>query len=239
VCVGGSDERQHFAEAFQLELRNGVLVTTALPRLPHSLANACGAMVGSRLLIAGGIDEPGSTQASNSVLSIDLSEAQPRWKTEESLPGSGRILSIAAGNESSFWVFGGARLVAGKNGKPQRNYLRDAYQYDLGKGWKQIAELPRAAVAAPSPAPWFEDSIYVLGGDDGTQIDVPVAEHRGFSRMSFRYDPSGGKWFEAGGLPAPRVTTPCVKWGDSWIVPSGEERPTIRSPEVWSWTPAK
>ena len=37
--------------------------------------------------------------------------------------------------------------------------------------------------------------------------------------------------------PAPRVTVPTVQWNGAWFVISGEQRPGVRSPEVWRWQP--
>ena len=60
VCVGGSDQIRHYADAFRLEWKNGGLTRTTLPSLPRPIANACGAVVGNSLFIAGGIEEPDS-----------------------------------------------------------------------------------------------------------------------------------------------------------------------------------
>lgn len=39
---------------------------------------------------------------------------------------------------------------------------------------------------------------------------------------------------DAAGVAAPRATVPCVEWRVAFIVPSGEMRRGVRSPEVWS-----
>jgi hypothetical protein len=62
--------------------------------------------------------------------------------------------------------------------------------------------------------------------------------NRGFGKKVLHYDSKTGKWAEAGELSAPRVTVPCVLWNKSWVVPSGEARPGVRSPEVRGFTPA-
>ncbi|HEY1192433.1 MAG TPA: hypothetical protein VGE74_32720, partial [Gemmata sp.] len=80
---------------------------------------------------------------------------------------------------------------------------------------------------------------YVLGGDDGSQLAAAPDAHKGFSRQVLRYDAAGGKWLAAGELTSPRVTAPCVRWGGAWVVPSGETRPGVRSPEVSRFTPDK
>lgn len=237
VCVGGSDFEQHFADAFRLEWRAGKLVTTKLPPSPKPVANGCGALVGDTLYIAGGQEKPDGPALKN-VWCIDLSAHAPQWKEVEACPGAGRILAVASGFGGSFWLASGAELVT-KGDTFERKYLRDAYRYDPGQGWTKVADLPRAAVAAPSPAPTDATGFFVLGGDDGTQLGVAPEKHRGFAKSILRYDTKTRKWLEAGELSASRVTTPCVRWNGSWIIPSGEVRPGIRSPELWIFAPTK
>jgi N-acetylneuraminic acid mutarotase len=53
VCVGGSDADRHYADAFRLEWKDGKVGTTPLPSLPMPIANACGALLGDTLYVAG------------------------------------------------------------------------------------------------------------------------------------------------------------------------------------------
>lgn len=234
VCVGGSDAGKHYPDTFRLDLRSGKLVTTALPPLPIAVANACGALVGDTLYIAGGQEKPDSKETLKKVFALDLGAKEPGWRALEAWPGPGRMLAVAAAFDGAFWLMGGTDLVIGEGGKSERRYLKDAYRYDPGKGWKRIADLPRAVVAAPSPAPATASGPVILGGDDGTQVGVAPERHRGFSRRVLRYDQPTDQWIEGGELPAPRVTAPLVSWQGSWVILSGEARPGARSPEVWS-----
>ncbi|HEV7281239.1 MAG TPA: hypothetical protein VGN57_13630 [Pirellulaceae bacterium] len=237
VCVGGSDAERHYAEAFRLEWREGNLFTNAIPPLPMTLANACGALVGETLYVAGGQERSDSREALKALWSLELADERSVWKRREDLPGDGRILALAATCDGAFWIAGGAALVEGKGGSVARRYLTDAYRYDSGTGWKRIADLHFPSVAAPSPAPADARGFYVLGGDDGSRLGVAPEAHPGFSRQLLRYDVKGDRWNVAGRIPAPRVTAPCVPGFGGWIVPSGEMRPGVRSPEVWSFSP--
>jgi N-acetylneuraminate epimerase len=126
-------------------------------------------------------------------------------------------------------------LVVGKDGKAVRRYLKDAYRYDPGKGWKRLADLPYAVAAAPAPAPADASGFYILGGDDGTNVGfTPPDRHPGFSKKILRFDKKTEKWIEAGELPVARATVPLVQWNKLWVIPCGEVRPGVRSPEVWS-----
>jgi N-acetylneuraminic acid mutarotase len=117
--------------------------------------------------------------------------------------------------------------------------LKDAYRYDPGKGWKRIADVPAPVAAAPSPAPTDAQGFYILGGDDGLQVDTAPDMHRGFSKKVLRYDAKTQKWAGVGEFPSAQATVPCVPWNKAWVMPNGEIRPGVRTPEVWSWTPGK
>jgi N-acetylneuraminic acid mutarotase len=237
VCVGGSDSGRHHADVFRLDWREGKLVTTKLPSLPKPLANSCGALVGDTLYVAGGQEQPDSGGALRTAWKIDLAAAEPKWTEIDACPGGGRMLSVAAGYDGAFWLIGGVGLSVGKDEKLERRYLRDAYRYGPAGGWKRIADLPHSVVAAPTPAPANAAGIFVLGGDDGSQVGVAPDKHRGFSKKILHYNLKTRQWVEASNLPAPRVTVPCVRWNRAWVVPGGETGPGVRSPEVWSLTP--
>lgn len=239
VCVGGGDAERHYSTAFRLDWKVGKLITTDLPPLPKPLANGCGALVGDTLYVAGGQAKLEDPVLSKVTYRIDLAAAEPKWVETEACPGGGRMLAVAAGFDGAFWLVGGVDLVAGASGKAERKYLKDAYRYDPGKGWKRIADLPRPVAAAPSPAATDATGYFVLGGDDGTQVGVAPDKHRGFTKTVLHYHPKDDKWVEAGEVAAPRVTVPCVPWGTTWVVPGGEVRPGIRSPYPTTFTPSK
>lgn len=236
VCVGGSNADGHYADAFRLEWKGGQLQTTRLASLPQTLANACGAMVGDTLYLAGGQPKPDSTTTMKAAWKINLSAASPEWTAIDAWPGRSRMLSVAAGEGDAFWMAGGTDLMTTSEGKVERQYLKDAYRYRPGDGWRRIVDLPHAVVAAPSPAPTDATGFYILGGDDGGQIGVPPDSHQGFLKQVLRYDVAKGNWTLMGDAAVSRVVTPCVRWGHAWVIPSGEMRPGVRSPQVWTWT---
>ena len=234
ICVGGSDADRHYAEVFRLEWKEGRLLATPLPSLPRPVANACGAIVGEVLYISGGLGRPDATEVSKTTLRLDLTAAKPAWSEITPCPGGGRMLASAAAFDGAFWVAGGVDLVAGPGGKIDRRYRKDVYRYDANRGWQRAADLPVPLAAAPSPCPADATGFYVLGGDAGTHVGSPPDRHPGFRKAILRFDGASGKWVEAGDLLAPRVTAPFVQWGGRWVIPSGEARPGVRSPEVWS-----
>jgi N-acetylneuraminic acid mutarotase len=207
-----------------------------LPALPKPCANACGALLGRTIYVAGGVETPSSTTALKSFWGLNLDETTPRWRELESWPGPERMFAVAGVQAGSFFLFSGARLSAGPDGKQVREFLRDAYRFTPDQGWKKIADLPRPAVAAPSPAvPLGASALLVCTGDDGTKVTFePLQEHPGFPRDVLAYDADADRWTLAGEVPFSRATVPLVKWRDVFVIPNGEVRPRVRTPEVWS-----
>jgi N-acetylneuraminic acid mutarotase len=235
VCIGGSNAERHFADCFLIEWRDGRISTKAMPPLPKPCANMCGTLVGDAIYVAGGIGTPTATVALKTFWKLDLAAKEPRWEELEPWPGPECMLAVAGSVGGSFYLFSGVRLKPDADGKPMREYLRDAYRFTPGKGWRRIADLPRAAVAAPSPALVAGGVRLVLvSGDDGLNVNfAPVREHPGFPRTCLAYDPERDAWTIAGEVPFSIATAPVVKWRDHFVIPNGEVRPRVRTPEVW------
>ena len=239
VSVGGANGKEHLAEAFLLRVDANSAEFETLPDLPITLAYATGALDGDRVLIFGGQETPTATEASARLFELDLGKSDRAWRELEPMPSSGRILPTAGVNRGEFFVFSGASLSEGANGSPTRTYLRDTWRYSPDKGWRQGADMPRAAVAAPSPAiPAGHDFLVVIGGSDGAldaRTDELRDEHPGFPRSILAYHPITDRWSERGEFPSmPPVTVATVPYDDGFILASGEIRPRVRTPKFTS-----
>jgi len=237
LCLGGCDASRHYADVFVLKLANGEVQSEALAPLPRPLAYACGAVAGSTVYIAGGLEAADSTCSLKNFWSLDLTAKLPQWRELEPWPGPSRMLSVAAAIDDAFYLISGCELSTPPGGKPTRTYLTDAYRFKPGEDWTRMADLPKPVVAAPTPAAAPDDSrIIVLGADDGSIVGFqPIQEHPGFPRNIFTYHTRANSWRQADGAPISRATAPLVKWRGRYIVASGEMRPGVRSPEVWSF----
>jgi N-acetylneuraminic acid mutarotase len=234
VCVGGSDAERHHAESFRLALTAGALTQEPLPPLPIALANAAGDLVSDTLYVCGGTAQPGEQSALNRFFALDLADSKARWRELEPCPGRPRILPVAAAVEGAFFLIGGAALEA-RAGAVRRVYLNEVWRYRSGEGWRRLADVPQPCAAAASPAPAWAARFYLVSGDNGGLAGfTPVAQHPGFPGSVFEYTPAQDRWRLVGQTPAPRVTLPTVRWRDRWVLPSGEIRPGVRSPEVWT-----
>ncbi|VTR99902.1 galactose oxidase [Tuwongella immobilis] len=244
LCLfGGSHERGHVADAYRLRRNAGKFTIDPLPKLPMPLANACGALVGDLVFIAGGQETPDSAVALDRVWTLNLREQSAKWQSIPACPGGGRMLAMAAAVGDEFWLVGGVSLQAGADGKPVRTYRADAWKYTAKSGWQRLADLPTPLAAAPSPL-WTESTdvgkrVSIFGGDDGSQVGANPLEHRGFSKRHLRWQPNQQRWQDSGTIPVGRVTVPTAFWRDQFWIVSGEQRPGVRSPEVWCWTPTR
>lgn len=234
LIIGGGDAVRNFAEVWLLTLERGTLAFRALPELPTPLAQMAGAAVGRFVHVSGGIEKPDAITASSRHYRLDLDAIEKGWQAMPPIPAPHRILAVAAADGDAFYVLGGCSLAPDRAGHPSRTYLRDAWRFSPGT-WTRLADLPTAVAAAASPAPVFDHSLYVISGDDGTQIDLPSpADHKGFSSAVLRYDMIANVWHQAGhlGLPAP-VTLPTAPWKEGFVCVNGEVRPGVRTTQVF------
>ncbi len=235
ICIGGSNATGHHAECLALRWQNEKLTTRTLPSLPVPCANLSGALVGTNLYVAGGIDKPDAVTALHTFWSLDLSKSEATWKALEPWPGKERMLAIAGSDDRSFYLFSGAALHKDEDGKPVREWLKDAYRYTPDKGWERLPDLPRVAVAAPSPAMLISPhELLIASGDDGSKLGFkPETEHPGFPRDTLLFDTVTNAWHQAEPVPFSRATAPTTEWQGDFIIPNGEARPGYRTNEVW------
>lgn len=238
ICLGGGDATANFSEVFLLQIKDGTVQTKALPALPQPCAMMAGVNLNSTLYVCGGISTPTATEAMATFWALDLDHPATGWTSLPPCPGPARILASMGALDDTVFLFSGAALKPGPDGKPQREWLKDTWSYQPGKGWQRQADLPRVAVAAPGPAPLWQDRLLVLGGDDGALVNFePKDKHPGFPRSVQAYDPRKNHWSITGELPFSIVTTPVVKWHGNLIIPGGEARPGKRTNAVWQASP--
>lgn len=235
LCLGGSDAAGHYDTCFLLRVdAQGRPQTDPLPSLPRPCAQFCGALIGRVVFVAGGLEKPDAVEALRTFWTLDLDHLDRGWQSLPPWPGEGRLLATAGTLDGRVYLVGGAALKPDLDGKAQRVWLRDAWRYTPGQGWEALADLPGAAVAAPTPMPLHAGRLLLLGGDDGAQIHLPPEQHQGFSKVILAYDPASHAWLPGGTLPLGLVTTPSVVWRDHLILPGGEKKPGFRSTEVWA-----
>lgn len=243
IIIGGSNASAHFADVYTLTYENGKIRTGTLPSLPLPLANSSGALAGHCIYVLGGLEGPNDPGTQNRFLCLDLKDPGKGWQELPPLPGPSRMLAVAAAVDQTFFVFSGTTLEQG-----ERNYLKDAYCYNPTDGWKQLKDMPGAAVAAPSPAYSDGNAIFIFGGDDGRLAKSDLRDkHPGFSKDILQFGLTDQTWQVMGKIPvvmrpnavaAPNesrwapVTAPLAVWKHRLVIPGGEVRPGTRTPNV-------
>lgn len=235
ICIGGGDATANFRDVFRLRYAEGKITTQALPMLPKPCAFMAGVEMNGTIYVAGGIETPAATAALGTLWALDLKQTGEGWRELAPCPGSARILATMAACDGVLYFISGAALKPDAEGKPARVWLNDAWSFQPNQGWKKIADIPRVAVAAPSPAPVVNGHLFILGGDDGALVDFePKEKHPGFPREILSYHSGSNTWNGVGELPFSLVTSPSVEWLGSTVIAGGEARPGKRSPAVWS-----
>jgi len=235
LCIGGSDSKQHYADCFLVSLENNQLKFIPYPSLPKPCANMCGMKIGDLVYLAGGTSAPDSAKALHNFWCLNLNDVKAGWKVLEPWPGSGRMLSVCASDGENFYLFSGAALSLNAMGKIDRNYLSDAFVFNPKDGWKKLPPIPRPCVAAPSPAIFNKGSIQLFSGDDGKLVNFePKQSHPGFPKSSLVFDPKSNSWTKELPFHLSRATAPLTSWQGLNVLTSGEVRPGIRTPEIWS-----
>lgn len=229
----------------------GKVKISRIENLPRVMAEGVAAVVNGEVLIGSGGDGEETHREIFKLMRPNLTTV--RW---ESLgwpeDARGRMYPVAGVKEGKFYLFGGRDFAESEEKKENRifglDFLKDCWELDLSSGtWKRLADLPKAKSAAPSMAvPMGASSLLMLGGVSvdflrkqvvaRPEINGQGMEHPGFPASILSYNTVTDQWAEAGSLPlagtfAP-VTTPVVFWDDKVIIPTGEIKPGVRSPQV-------
>jgi N-acetylneuraminic acid mutarotase len=172
VCVGGSDQKRGYAEAFALRwnVAGQKVETLPLPALLEPIFLAGGGESAGRLYVVGGqtaTDKPESTRHAYVLDFREGPKAGLAWQRLPDLPGADRLLpacfGISGGTKPGLYVFGGRRQNA--TGMPE--FPLDGFRYDATSGqWHELGKI-NGPMMAGTAVPYGAASALVLGGDTG------------------------------------------------------------------------
>ena len=109
LLIGGSDADHALSDVLLLRLpADGKPTYEALPSLPSPCTQMCGALIGTTIYIAGGIDDPNATTALRTCWAMDLAApaSDRMWRVIDPWPGPGRMQSVAGTSGGMFYLFG-------------------------------------------------------------------------------------------------------------------------------------
>ena len=222
------------------------------PDLPFPMANMGATYIGDKIFVAGGECQDG---VSDQVLQLDLQDLASGWIQVGTLPYAVSHLQLVADNLNRLYVVGGRKA---NNDRPSTLYPGLMRSSDGGNHWTKLRDIPfnaAAGVACILP----DNGLWLLSADRGdtfnrvehfifeakNEPDPDKAQqlihaknqlqvnHPGFGREIWRYDLKLEKWNKMGQLPSDGpVTTTAVIWDDMVVIPSGEIKAGIRSPQI-------
>lgn len=256
VVAGGENEKGFLADAMLIQINaNDTSVTIEkLPALPAATSNGAAVVVADIVYVLGGEIAGGTTAA---CWKLDLNQIQIGWKRISSLPiplSFTNAIAIKKINSTGIAVLGGRSKVAGRIS----DFSSRVFFYSpLNDQWSEGSSLPYP-ISAGTSVGWKEESIFLFGGDRGntfTQveqklIDITSAKegereklvqqknellshHPGFNNDVLLYHLATGKTQTIGKIPYSIPVTTTAIWMDSSIViPSGEVRAGVRTPQI-------
>lgn len=229
LVAGGCDDKQHFEKSFSIDLQNAKI--TPLANLPQKLAYSAFASDGKNLYVFGGSEATDSCEASKALYVLNLQEPAQGWKTLAAIPAEGRYLSTAGIVDGKLYIFGGASLSKGADGKPLRKYLDEIWCYDIADNkWQQLAQrMPAPLVACVGPAAVAGKELLLLCGDDGKHYGKSPQTHPGQSRQLLAFDTQKGCFSVVGNWPQGLATAPLLQQNRQLLSISGETAPGVRS----------
>lgn len=234
LCIGGNNAEKCYKEVFLIKLNGGkVTIETEWPSLPVPLSNMTGMLSGNHIYVLGGQEEARGAKATKHFFALDLSNKKEGWKTLPSWPGAARIFAASAAQSDGFdnciYLFSG-RDIDEPAGRLQ--ILNDGWEYNPRlMTWRELdGPFP---VAAGSAIPTGANHILLFGG---VPVMIPGSEqHPGFDNTIRLYHTITGTLIEKETAPYPvPVTQPIVRKANRFYFPSGELKPGIRTPEVFS-----
>lgn len=259
IAIGGENDLGLSDEVhlFRYDPTHHILVKSELPSLPVTTTNGCAAYVNDIVYFAGGET---TNSASNQFLSLNLKQPGIGWIHLPALPvavSHALLIYQKNGTDPCLYLIGGRqKLSSGIS-----DLFHSVYAYSLTtQRWIKKQSLP-VPVSAATGIPYGKSGIIVFGGDTGEtfhQVELAMAaihaendpvekqkltdqknkllaSHPGFSKAILSYDVASDQWSSAGIIPfdSPVTTTACI-WKSTIILPCGEIRAGIRTPNIFS-----
>lgn len=233
------------------------------PDLPVPLASMAAARIGHTIYVAGGENETGKQDALYALDLEKLSSGWKTLPPLPGGPLSDAVLvSQSGGDHEQLYLIGGRTTAQdGATVFYHRVYVFDPLTATWGKRHEITNDLHQpVGLAAGTGSAVGDRYIALFGGDDGIlfnelaaykkqastaadaaqraywqeRFDSLSVHHPGFNKTVFLYNTITDTWKVMDSLPFPaQVTTNIISYKERIILPSGEVRPGIRTPQLW------
>ena len=258
VCIGGENQNGPLKDVFLLQWDNSKkrIVTKDLPELPLPLTNSSGVAIGREIYVAGGETKSG---VSDKFFFLNLNESPLGWKELLNIPkplSHGIMVAQTVKKNNYIYLIGGRK----KNENGVSDFSNSVFQFDLKKNiWTVKQPLPFPLSAGCGVTAGL-NGIILIGGDKGeifhqveqlneiidkeTDSSKKIAlnqqkvklqlNHPGFNKEIMFYNTIKDTWKDIGNFPfTPPATTTALVWNRDIIIPCGEIRAGVRTPQIF------
>lgn len=245
VMIGGSDADRTYPDVLMLSWDPTAkkIATWDLPPLPEPAAFLVGGKIGSRIYAGTGKRAKDGATPTNTFWTLDLSApaGMRKWSAIPDLPGPARTKAAAAvqsaGDRPKYlYVFGGETTTKLEDDTTHRQFHSDVWRFDpagtAGVGaWKQMGDMPGVKAAACA-IDIGQSHVLLFSGSAGAHIHKPIQERPLFPPQVLAYHAITDTWLQVEDMPQGVVTTTVTRWNGNIVIPSGETRPGVRTPQV-------
>lgn len=238
LCIAGKNNEKSFSDVFLLQwdpITQKINIDKTIPPLPQTIAYTSAALIDNHIFVAGGID----TKPINKFFKIEFRYGkETQWQDLGEVPWGARYGSIlirqSNGVQDCLYLFGG---------KNETEYLVDTYCYKYNSAfpessyWEQLPMMPRPAFGAPATS-YEASSIFLFSGSDGHDMDriEQIKDQYQFTADILSFNTITQKWTTVGLMSQGVVNTPAVQWNNQIVIPGGEIKPSIRTPQIFTTT---
>jgi len=259
VSLGGENESGPVQNVYRYGLKEGQVTITPLPSLPIAISAGGAACVGSDVFFTGGYNNKG---ASAGFFHLNLKTPENGWEQLPNMPVPLSHPLVVSQNDPTgpcIFVIGGRNKI-GERSTFMSSVWK--YPLKSGKWVKDSDILigpDTIALSAATGIAFGEHTIIVFGGDQGhifnqveklnadiaittdpemkelllSEKDTILTRHPGFSKDILAYHTLHKTWKKVDSMPyATPVTTVAFYWNGTAIMPCGEIRPGVRTPNV-------
>jgi N-acetylneuraminic acid mutarotase len=258
VSIGGENDSGIVKKVLFITGPDGLVSIQQLPDLPEAVTSGGAAFTGSKIYFAGGMNTTGATAG---FYCLDLNSLGDGWEKLPDIPDPlSHAVMVCQQDESGPCIFViGGRNKAGEVSTIHSSNWK--YSLKSG-AWSSAEDINTdgqlVTLSAGTGIAAGRYSIILFGGDKGlifnqierlnaaiersqdperqtllNQKDSILTNHPGFSGTILSYNTLSRKWAVLGEMPGTNsVTTTAFNWDGKVIIPSGEVRPGIRTPNI-------
>jgi cyclically-permuted mutarotase family protein len=259
LSIGGEDQNGLVNHFFLFSFQDGGIKTEALAELPQAISSAGAAIVGSNVFVVGGLTSKGAT---SSFYTINLQKKTNGWRVLPELPlalSHAVVASQNDGEEDCIYVIGGRNRTgeistfyssvwkykpSGQKWISEGDILSEGKKLGLSAGTGVAAGSEHILLFGGDPGIFFNrterlnNAIEKASGEEEKQRlwkekDEMLSDHPGFSKDILSFNTRSKKWEKIGNLTGESpATTNAFLWNETVVIPSGEVRPGVRTPNV-------